>query len=47
MVKSGGAAALVFVLSLLLGACASSGSILRMELPQFGTCQRQWDTLRD
>ena len=34
MVKSGGAAALVFVLSLLLGACASSGSIPRMELPQ-------------
>ena len=32
--KSGGAAALVFVLSLLLGACASSGSIPRMELPQ-------------
>ena len=34
MVKSGGAAALVFVLSLLLGACASSGSIPRTELPQ-------------
>ncbi len=27
MVKSGGAAALVFVLSLLLGGCASGGSI--------------------
>ena len=34
MVKSGGAAALVFVLSLLLGACASSGSISLMDLPQ-------------
>ncbi len=34
MVKSGGAAALVFVLSLLLGACASSGSISLLDLPQ-------------
>ena len=34
MVKSGGAAALVFVLSLLLGACASSGSIPLRGLPQ-------------
>ena len=34
MVKSGGAAALVFVLSLLLGACASSSSISLMDLPQ-------------
>ena len=33
MLKSGGAAALVFVLSLSLGACASSGSIPRGELP--------------
>jgi len=33
MVKSGGAVALVFVLSLLLGACASTAPILVTELP--------------
>ena len=34
MVKSGGAVALVFVLSLLLGACASTAPILVTELPR-------------
>ena len=34
MVKSRGVVALVFVLSLLLGACASSGSIPVTELPR-------------
>ena len=34
MVKSGGAVALVFALSLLLGACASSGTRIVTDLPQ-------------